>query len=90
MAQVKEYTVDKEEKPMGKEGINSRNKGAVFERDIAKLINNFFKDQGVDFKTKRNLEQYQEKDLGDLNIPNHVIECKRYASGNWYKESWRD
>tara|TARA_R110002020_G_scaffold15032_1_gene53037 strand:- start:13 stop:435 length:423 start_codon:yes stop_codon:yes gene_type:complete len=71
---------------MGK--INSRNKGASFERDIAKRLNSFFEEKGIDFKAKRNLEQYQEKDLGDLNIPNHIIECKRYASGNWYKEEW--
>tara|TARA_R110002012_G_scaffold181582_2_gene347993 strand:+ start:456 stop:872 length:417 start_codon:yes stop_codon:yes gene_type:complete len=71
---------------MGK--INSRNKGASFERDIAKRLNTFFKQKGIDFKVKRNLEQYQEKDLGDLNIPKHIIECKRYASGNWYKEDW--
>ena len=71
---------------MGK--INSRQKGASFERDIAKRLNNFFEEPAIDFKAKRNLEQYQEKDLGDLNIPNHTIECKRYASGNWYKEDW--
>tara|TARA_R100001244_G_scaffold130388_1_gene102493 strand:- start:268 stop:669 length:402 start_codon:yes stop_codon:yes gene_type:complete len=71
---------------MGK--INSRNKGASFERDIAKRLNIFFEERDIDFKAKRNLEQYQEKDLGDLNIPNHIIECKRYASGNWYKEDW--
>ena len=71
---------------MGK--INSRQKGASFERDIAKRLNNFFEEHAIDFKAKRNLEQYQEKDLGDLNIPNHTIECKRYASGNWYKEDW--
>jgi hypothetical protein len=71
---------------MGK--INSRNKGASFEREVAKLINTFFDEINYDYKVKRNLEQYQEKDLGDLNIPNHTIECKRYASGNWYKEDW--
>jgi|TARA_R100001163_G_scaffold43791_4_gene33065 hypothetical protein len=71
---------------MGK--INSRNKGASFEREVAKLVNNYFEEIGFDFKVKRNLEQYQEKDLGDLNMPNHTIECKRYASGNWYKEEW--
>jgi hypothetical protein len=71
---------------MGK--INSRTKGAAFERDIAKRLNIFFEENGIDFKAKRNLEQYQEKDLGDLDIPNHIIECKRYASGNWYKDEW--
>jgi hypothetical protein len=68
--------------------INSRNKGASFERHVAKLLNVFFKNNEIEFKCKRNLEQYQEKDLGDLDIPNHVIECKRYSSGNWYKEDW--
>ena len=71
---------------MGK--INSRNKGASFEREVAKLINEYFDEIGYDYKVKRNLEQYQEKDLGDLNIPNHTLECKRHASGNWYKEEW--
>ena len=71
---------------MGK--INSRNTGASFEREVAKLINQYFDEINYDYKVKRNLEQYQEKDLGDLNVPNHTIECKRYASGNWYKEQW--
>jgi|TARA_R110002020_G_scaffold13250_9_gene47795 hypothetical protein len=68
--------------------INSRNKGASFERHIASLLNVFFINHDIDFKCKRNLEQYQEKNLGDLTIPNHTIECKRYSSGNWYKEEW--
>ena len=71
---------------MGK--INSRSKGAAFEREVAKHINNFFEEIDFDYKVKRNLEQYQEKDLGDLEIPHHSIECKRYAKGNWYKEDW--
>jgi len=68
--------------------INSRNKGASFERDIANKLNVFFEEKGIDYKVKRNLEQYQEKDLGDLNIPNHTIECKRYHTGNWYRDVW--
>ena len=44
--------------------------------------------KSFDYKVKRNLEQYQEKDLGDLEVPHHSIECKRYAKGNWYKEDW--
>jgi len=71
---------------MGK--INSRHKGASFEREVAIHLNVFFESIGVPLKVKRNLEQYQEKDLGDLNVPNHTIECKRYANGNWYKEEW--
>ena len=56
--------------------INSRNKGAQFERDIAKILNGFFLDNGIDYETKRNLDQYQQKDLCDLNIPHHAVECK--------------
>jgi hypothetical protein len=41
--------------------INSRNKGAKFERDIAKILNGFFVDNGIDYETKRNLDQYQQK-----------------------------
>lgn len=56
-------------------GSLSRNKGASFEREVAKLI-----DLNLGIKVKRNLEQYQEKGLGDLNgWPGVMIECKRYA-----------
>ena len=37
--------------------INSRNKGAQFERDIAKILNGFFLDNDIDFQTKRNLTE---------------------------------
>ena len=53
---------------MGK--INSRNKGASFEREIANLINRYFDEIGYDYKVKRNLEQYQEKDLGVIVTSN--------------------
>ena len=42
--------------------INSRNKGAAFERDIAKILNEFFIEEGIDYQTKRNLDQYQQKE----------------------------
>ena len=45
--------------------VDSRNKGAAFERHIARLLNEFFKNNNIEFKCKRNLEQYQEKELGD-------------------------
>jgi len=61
--------------------INSRNKGAQFERDIAKILNGFFLNNGIDYETKRNLDQYQQKDLCDLNIPHHAVECKFYKDG---------
>ncbi len=60
--------------------INSRNKGASFERQVANILNDFFERQGIDYRTKRNLVQYQEKDLCDLNIPFHAVECKSLSS----------
>jgi len=71
---------------MGK--INSRNKGASFEREVAKHLNILFEKEDIDITVRRNLEQYQVKDQGDLQLPKHTIECKRYADGNWYKDSW--
>ena len=68
--------------------INSRNKGAQFERDIAKILNGFFLDNDIDYETKRNLDQYQQKDLCDLNIPYHSVECKFYKEGDWLKSAW--
>ena len=34
--------------------VNSRNKGAQFERDVAKILNEFFEAEGIDYQTKRN------------------------------------
>jgi len=68
--------------------INSRNKGAQFERDVVRILNNFFIEEGIDFQTKRNLDQYQQRDLCDLQIPNHAIECKFYKEGDWLKPEW--
>ena len=68
--------------------INVRNKGASFERDIAKKLNALLSEHNIDYVCKRNLEQYQERDKGDLTIPLHVIECKRYKEGSWYKDAW--
>ena len=68
--------------------INSRNKGAQFERDIATILNGFFADNGIDFKTKRNLDQYQTANLTDIDIPFHAVECKHYKEGWAYKPEW--
>jgi len=67
--------------------VNSRNKGATFEREVAKLLE---AELGVSFK--RDLEQYRAGDHGDL-IPDDdafpfVIECKRYAKGNGCQPRW--
>tara|TARA_R100001086_G_scaffold220028_1_gene136873 strand:+ start:679 stop:1107 length:429 start_codon:yes stop_codon:yes gene_type:complete len=66
---------------------NSRKKGADFERALANAL---FDETGIAFK--RELNQYREKDLGDL-IPNNdnwpfLIECKRYAKGDGCKTKW--
>lgn len=66
---------------------NSRNKGANFEREIAQEL---WLQLGIAFK--RDLDQYREKDRGDL-IPDDpafpfVIECKRAAKG--FLRMWED
>ena len=67
---------------------NSRNKGASFERQIAKEL---FLLTGVSFK--RDLEQYRACDHGDLIPDNHdwpfVIECKAYAKGTTCRPAWK-
>lgn len=68
--------------------INSRNKGASFERQIAIELELL---TGVRFK--RDLEQYRAGDHGDL-IPSDpawpfVLECKRYASGTGCTPAWK-
>lgn len=67
---------------------NSRQKGAAFERDIVKRLNGFAAKAGFDFSCKRNLDQYQARDLCDIEIPGHAIECKAYKDGFWYRTEW--
>tara|TARA_R100000734_G_C3311926_1_gene102857 strand:+ start:1059 stop:1478 length:420 start_codon:yes stop_codon:yes gene_type:complete len=71
--------------------VNSRTKGASFEREIVKLFNEFL-DKYDQPHIKRNLEQYQEKDLCDLHFFDFCVECKRYGEypDNWYKQGWWD
>ena len=70
--------------------INSRNKGAAFERDIAKILNEFFIAEGIDYQTKRNLDQYQQKDKCDLDMPYFAVECKFYKEGDLLRAAWWD
>jgi len=66
-----------------------RQKGAAFERDIARQLD---AELGIAFR--RDLIQYQERGRGDLvrvdgePFP-FVIECKRYAKGPIRPEWWR-
>ncbi|WP_323008961.1 hypothetical protein [Paracoccus sp. (in: a-proteobacteria)] len=69
--------------------INSRQKGAAFERAIAKELLLL---TGVTFK--RELEQYRASDHGDLVAADHpawpfIIECKAYADGTGCKPEWK-
>ena len=60
--------------------VNSRNKGANFERAIAKAL---FDELGITFK--RDLRQYQEASHGDLIADDigwpYLLELKRYKTG---------
>jgi hypothetical protein len=66
--------------------VNSRNKGAGFEREVAQML-----EAELGYKFKRDLRQYQSADHGDLitdaDFP-FLIECKRYASGIGMKDAW--
>lgn len=68
--------------------VNSRNKGAAFEREIAAML---FDLTGITFK--RNLEQSREAGHGDLNPDDPAwpfsLELKRYASGTGCKPEWK-
>ena len=68
--------------------INSRTKGAAFERQVAGILNKFFQCEKIDYACKRNLDQYQTKNLCDINIPFHAVECKAYKEGEWVKPEW--
>ena len=71
---------------------NGRNKGAAFEREVAKML---FDELGISFK--RDLEHYREGEHGDL-IPSDpmfpfTLELKRYKDGpiggqsSWWEQT---
>lgn len=66
-------------------GMLSRNKGATFEREVAKMIY-----EHLGLTVKRNLSQYQESGSYDLEgMDDWAIECKRYAHANYgEKRNW--
>ena len=66
----------------------SRTKGATFERDIVKRLNEFFESHAINFLCKRNLDQYQTANLADIEIPYHSVESKHYKEGWWWKPEW--
>ena len=46
--------------------VNSRNKGAAFERVMVNKINTLLESKGLDTRVKRNLDQYQTKGMADI------------------------
>jgi Holliday junction resolvase len=69
--------------------VNSRQKGATFERDICRDLQ---LDLNIKGFVKRDIEQYRTADRGDILIEDdsfpYLIECKRYKSGNTYSDAW--
>ena len=67
--------------------INSRNKGAAFERQIANALIN---DLNLKNPVKRILEQTRTKELPDLMLGKWCIECKAYGAGAEPRSDWWD
>ena len=70
-----------------KMSINSRNKGAAFERQIANAL---IEDLDLKNPVKRILEQTRTKELPDLMLGNWCIECKAYGTGAEPRPDWWD
>jgi len=72
--------------------INSRAKGAAFERLIVNKINDCLAEQGMDDRVSRNFDQSWKAGLADIYFKNFCIECKRYGDSktNQYKQAWWD
>ena len=67
--------------------INSRTKGANFEREIGNLL---MEQLGLNQPVKRILEQTRTKELPDLKLGRWCLECKRYGDGSEPYQDWWD
>ena len=67
--------------------VNSRAKGANFEREIGNLL---VQDLNLTNPVKRILEQTRTKELPDLRLGRWCIECKRYGDGGEPPKEWWD
>ena len=67
--------------------INSRTKGANFEREIGNLLQEKL---SLTNPVKRILEQTRTKELPDLKMGRWCIECKRYGLGSDPLDEWWD
>ena len=72
--------------------INSRTKGAAFERLIVTKINECFAEEGIEDRVSRNFDQTWKPGLADIYFRNFCIECKRYGNSNtnMYRQAWWD
>jgi len=72
--------------------INSRTKGAAFERLIVTKINECFAEEGIKDRVSRNFDQAWKSGLADIYFRNFCIECKRYGNSNtnMYRQAWWD
>jgi hypothetical protein len=69
--------------------VNSRNKGAAFERFICKELNKYAIQNNIDDNAKRNLSQYQQKNEADIYWCGFAIECKHYQGDSHFpREQW--
>mgnify|MGYP003114360280 FL=1 len=70
--------------------INSRTKGAAFERLIVRKINDCLAKEGLEDRVARNFDQSWKAGLADIYFRNFAIECKRYGKSNtnMYKQEW--
>lgn len=70
--------------------INSRTKGAAFERLIVRKINDCLAKEGLEDRVARNFDQSWKAGLADIYFRNFAIECKRYGKSNtnMYKQDW--
>ena len=65
--------------------VNSRAKGANFEREIGNLL---VQDLNLTNPVKRILEQTRTKELPDLRLGRWCFECKRYGDGGEPPKDW--
>ena len=70
--------------------INSRTKGAAFERLIVRKINDCLAKEGLEDRVARNFDQSWKAGLADIYFRNFAIECKRYGKSNtnMYRQEW--
>lgn len=67
--------------------VNSRAKGANFEREIGNLL---VQELNLTNPVKRILEQTRTKELPDLRLGRWCLECKRYGDGGEPPQDWWD